>query len=127
MTHSRDGRAFPNSGMRAPARHLALAVSAGLLAGCGFPAADGPGEDQSVTEPTIEEVQEKYTPEWMDLPGVVGTGIGLCETEEGADEPNEPCIRVFLSAPSPEAEEAIPRRIEGYRVDLVVTGRFRPH
>lgn len=68
---------------------------------------------------SIEEVQEAHTPEWMELPGVVGTGIGLCEDEE-------PCIRVFLQAPSPEAEAAIPERVEGYRVELVVTGPFRP-
>lgn len=74
----------------------------------------------------IEEVQEAHTPAWMELPGVVGTGIGLCDREEGADPPREPCIRVFLSRASPEAEEAIPERVEGYRVELVVTGPFTP-
>lgn len=69
-------------------------------------------------ERTIQEVQEAYTDEWMAIPGVVGTGIGLCDDDE-------PCIRVFLSAPSPEAEERIPARVEGYRVELVVVGPFR--
>ena len=71
-----------------------------------------------MSEPTIEEVQERYTPEWMALADVVGTGIGSCE--------GEPCIRVFLARPSPEAEESIPPEVEGYRVELEVTGEFRP-
>lgn len=100
-----------------------LALCIFVVAACGLLRTDS-REDE--VRPTIEEVQEKYTPEWMELPGVVGTGIGRCETEEGADEPYEPCIRVFLSSPSPEAEEAIPDRVEGYRVETVVTGRFRP-
>lgn len=68
--------------------------------------------------PTIEEVQEAYTEEWMALPGVVGLGIGLCEDER--------CIRVFLSQASSEAEEVIPQSVEGYRVQLEVTGGFGP-
>jgi hypothetical protein len=72
-----------------------------------------------MTRPPIEEVQERYTPTWMELPRVVGTGIALCDDEE-------PCIRVFLSSASPEAEEAIPKEVEGYRVEVVVTGIFRP-
>lgn len=71
-----------------------------------------------MSRPTIEEVQEAYTERWMRLPGVVGTGIGLCE--------GEPCIRVFLSRPSPEARDAIPSRVEGYAVDLEVTGEVEP-
>ena len=57
---------------------------------------------------TIEEVQEAYTEEWMGLQGVVGIGIGLCE--------GEPCIRVFLSQGSTEAEEAIPQAVGGYQL-----------
>lgn len=69
-------------------------------------------------ELSIQEVQEAHTEAWMQLPGVVGTGIGLCD--------DEPCIVVFLSAPSSEAEEAIPEVVEGYPVELRVTGPFRP-
>lgn len=69
-------------------------------------------------ERTIQQVQETHAARWMALSSVVGTGIGLCDDDE-------PCIRVFLSAPSPEAEERIPDRIEGYRVELVVVGPFR--
>ncbi len=67
---------------------------------------------------TIQEAQEAHTPEWMQLPGVVGTGIGLCE--------GDPCIRIFLSRPSPETEAAIGDQVEGHRIDFEVTGEFTP-
>jgi len=108
-----------------PVIFLLPALALAGMAGCGLVRNDTPEEEQ-VPQRSIEEVQEAYTPGWMELDGVVGTGIGLCETEEGADLPGEPCIRVFLSEPSPEAEDAIPDEVEGYRVELVVTGPFRP-
>jgi hypothetical protein len=86
-----------------------------LLPACGL---NGPSAEDAVPRPPIEQVQERHTPEWMKLPRVIGTGIGLCD--------EEPCIRVFLSAASPEAEKAIPEKVEGYRVEVVVTGVFRP-
>jgi hypothetical protein len=88
-----------------------------LVAGCGINRGDAPEESQ-MNRISIQEVQEAHTPEWMQLPGVVGTGIGLCE--------GEPCIRIFLSRPSPEAEAAIGERVEGHRIDFEVTGGFRP-
>ena len=66
----------------------------------------------------IEEVQEAFTEEWMDLPGVVGTGIGLCQ--------DQPCIKVFVAGPIQQLEERIPNEIEGHRVVLEQTGRFQP-
>ena len=93
---------------------LALLV---VTSACG-PNRSEPSPDEHVPRPTIQEVQEAHTPEWMQLPGVVGTGIGLCE--------GEPCIRIFLSEPSPETEAAIGERVAGYRIDFEVTGRFTP-
>ncbi len=66
---------------------------------------------------SIEEVQEAFTREWMDLPGVVGTAIGLCE--------DQPCIKVFVTGPIRELEERIPNEVEGHRVMLEQTGRFQ--
>ncbi len=66
---------------------------------------------------SIEEVQEAFTREWMDLPGVVGTGIGLCE--------GQPCIKVFISGDLQELEGRIPDEVEGHRVVLERTGAFQ--
>jgi hypothetical protein len=68
--------------------------------------------------PSIEEVQEAHIEAWLRLPGVVGTGIGLCR--------GEPCIRIFLSGPSRRAEEVIPERVGGFRVELHVAGEAIP-
>jgi hypothetical protein len=72
---------------------------------------------EATVERSIEEVQEAFTPQWMDLPGVVGTGIGLCE--------DQPCIKVFVAGPTQQLEERIPSEVEGYRVVLEQTGRFQ--
>lgn len=87
------------------------------LAAVGCDGSDDPPEEE-VPVSTIQEVKDAHAEAWMELPGVVGVGIGLCD--------DEACIRVFLARPSPEAERAIPDRVDGYPVDLEVTGSFRP-
>lgn len=66
---------------------------------------------------SIEEVQEAFTDEWMNLPGVVGTAIGLCK--------DQPCIKVFVTGPIQPLEEWIPNEVEGHSVVLEQTGRFQ--
>lgn len=68
--------------------------------------------------PTIQDVQEAHTDEWMAIPGVVGTGIGRCD--------DEPCIVVYASRMTDEIRDGIPEDVEGYRVRIEVTGPFRP-
>jgi hypothetical protein len=78
------------------------------------------GEQTSPEGPmarSIEEVQDTHTPEWMGLPGVVGTGIALCD--------GQPCIKVFVSGPVEPLQGLIPSEVEGYRVVLESTGRFQ--
>lgn len=53
----------------------------------------------------------------MEVSGVVGTGVGLCE--------GDPCIKVFVSERTPEVEREIPGEVEGYTVRVEVTGPFR--
>jgi hypothetical protein len=65
----------------------------------------------------IEDVLASYSDVLMNMPGVVGAGIGLCD--------DSPCIKVFLENGRAETLENIPRMIEGYRVDPVVTGEVR--
>ena len=89
-----------------------------LLTGCGLFVNENDTPEDEMPERSIQEVQEAFTPEWMELPGVVGTGLALCD--------GEPCIRVFLARESPEARAAIPEEVEGHRVELVITGPFEP-
>ncbi len=68
--------------------------------------------------PSIEEVLERETDRWMTLPGVVGTGLGLCG--------ERPCIKVFAAGPLGAAQDEIPDEVEGYPVVIELTGRFQP-
>ncbi|MBN2411096.1 hypothetical protein JXQ31_05335 [candidate division KSB1 bacterium] len=53
----------------------------------------------------------------MALPGVVGTGQGLCD--------GKPCIKVFVMRLTPELKAKIPEMIKGYKVEAVETGSFQ--
>ena len=66
---------------------------------------------------TIEQVQEAHTKEWMAIPGVEGTGIGLCK--------EKPCIIVFSSKTAEELKDRIPSSVEGYPVTIRKSGTFR--
>jgi len=67
-------------------------------------------------EKKIEEVLAEYTGELMSLPGVVGTGLGLCE--------GTPCIKVFVVDLASEAKKKIPEQLEGYTVKIEQTDPF---
>ena len=71
-----------------------------------------------MADTSIVAAQEALTDSVIDLPGVTGTAIGLCG--------DEPCIKVYLASPSEELMERIPERYRGFRVDVEVTGEFRP-
>lgn len=66
---------------------------------------------------TIEVVLKEHTNKLMAMPGVVGTAQGLCD--------DKPCIKVFVIEMTPELEQKIPKNLEGYPVDIEVTGEFR--
>ena len=74
-------------------------------------------KESPVAEKTIEQVQDAHTEEWMSIPGVEGTGIGLCE--------GKPCIKIFSSKTAEELKGRIPETIEGYPVTIEKTGTFR--
>lgn len=79
---------------------------------------DKVGKESVVTERrTIEQVQDAYTDEWMAIPGVEGTGIGLCG--------GKPCIKVYSSRTAEELQGKIPPTVEGYPVTIEETGTFR--
>lgn len=66
---------------------------------------------------SIQQVLAAHTDSLMALPGVVGTAIGRCDTML--------CIRVFFRDSSAVARQAIPDTLEGFPVQVEVTGEFR--
>lgn len=94
-----------------------VGIVSAALACAGGGAGKGDRTGQEVNR-SIEEVQETHSAEWMKIPGVVGTGIGLCD--------DEPCIKVFVVRRTEEIDEKIPDLVEGYAVRIEVTGEFQP-
>ena len=68
-------------------------------------------------EKTIEQVQEEHTDEWMAIPGVEGTAIGLFK--------GKPCIKILTSSRAGEIRAKIPSKVEDYPVIIEETGAFR--
>ena len=66
---------------------------------------------------SIEDVLQEHTEKWMSIPGVVGTGQGLCD--------EKPCIKIYVMEINPGLKEKIPSTMEGYKIELVETGAFR--
>lgn len=66
---------------------------------------------------TIAEVLKEHTKSLMSIPGVVGTGQGLCE--------GNPCIKVFVIKKTPEIEQKIPNLLDGYPVTIEETGPIK--
>jgi hypothetical protein len=67
-------------------------------------------------KPNVEDVKARHESSLMDMPGVVGVGIGECD--------KKPCIKVYLEKDSLELRNRIPKELEGFRVDIEVTGPF---
>ncbi len=65
----------------------------------------------------IEEVLAQHRDSLMAIPGVVGVGQGLCNTQ--------PCIKVFLAEENSHTRRRIPRDLGGYVVVVEVTGPFQ--
>jgi len=89
----------------------------GLAAAC--TGGGGPAErrlpERAMEQPSIEQVVATRTAELLRIEGVQGVGQALCD--------KEPCIRVYLR--SADVAKLLPQRLDGYRVDGVVTGEFR--
>jgi hypothetical protein len=65
----------------------------------------------------VGKALEKHRDELMSLPGVVGTGQGLCD--------KQPCIKVFVTKHLPDLQDQVKTILEGYPVVIQETGRFR--
>lgn len=101
---------------RAPAGLALAGLIALALAACGPRSGTSDADREEPMEP-IESVLERHRDEWMALPGVVGTGIGLCD--------GTPCIKLFVARPPAELVDRVPRVVGGHPVKLEPTGEFR--
>ena len=107
-------------------KSLASALILLLLCGagaCGTPnrtPADDPSPEVEIepVEPVepIETVLARVTDGWMEIPGVEGTAIGLCD--------DRPCIVVYTSLPAARLDPPIPSEIGGHPVRFEMTGGF---
>ena len=94
----------------------AMSAASGL-SGCSRSSADDSEKGKRMSARTIEEVLKDRTDEWMALPGVVGTGIGMSE--------GKPCIKILASMKPEELQAKIPSTVESYPVIIEETGIFR--
>lgn len=91
--------------------------AAGSLVGCSYTGTSDLEKGQSMPERTIEQVLKDRTDEWMAIPGVEGTAIGLSE--------GKPCIKIFASSNPQQLRAKIPSTVENYPVIIEETGEFR--
>lgn len=63
---------------------------------------------------TILEVKESATPQLMSIPGVVGVGLSTIRNT----------IIVYVEIATSEILSQIPKEIEGYKVEVLETGKF---
>jgi len=66
---------------------------------------------------TIEQVQKKYQDKIMELPGVVGIGIGAVDSQK--------VIKVLVIKKTKKLEQKIPKSLEGHSVLIEETGEIR--
>ena len=64
----------------------------------------------------IEQILEQHQDELMAVPGVVGVGVG--------ERAGVPVILVMLQAADPELKRRLPSRLDGFDVELEVTGEI---
>ena len=70
-----------------------------------------------MVEKPIEQVLKEHTDQLMALPGVVGTAQGLCG--------KHPCIKLYVAEMTDELKQKIPSNLEGYKVDVQITGEIK--
>jgi hypothetical protein len=73
-------------------------------------------KDSATPARDINEVIRAHDRELLAIPGVVGVYVAVL------DDGKTPCLKVMLAQHSAEAERAIPKTLEGYRVIVEVTG-----
>jgi len=75
---------------------------------------------QSPTPRNIDDVLRAHDKELLAVPGVVGVYVGVLADGKTA------CLKVMLARKSSETERALPKTLEGYPVEIEVTGEIKP-
>ena len=104
---------------RTPDAHVCLARALLLLPVLALLGCEGGGGGGGTPTVTAARAIELHADSLMAIPGVVGV-------YEGRSKSGETVLRVMLAARSAEAERRIPRRLEGYRVEIEVSGKLEP-
>jgi len=94
---------------------LALGALTPALPGCAAHTGGTP-----VAQRDIETVMNDHVDALMARDGVVGVMIGA--TVDGA-----PCIKVLLARADAALQRTLPSQLEGYPVEVEVSGEFRPY
>jgi len=68
----------------------------------------------------IDAVLRTHDKELLAIPGVVGVYAGLLADQK------TPCLKVMVAKKTKDLEQAIPKSLEGYQVELDETGVLRP-
>ena len=97
--------------------NIGIMITAGKITGCYHTGSSDLEKGRIMPERTIEQVLKDKTNEWMAIPGVEGTAIGLSEKKH--------CIKIFTSSKPQQLRDKIPSSVQGYPVIIEETGEFR--
>ncbi len=108
-----------NSNWRLPQAPVAFCALLFLLAGCQAHPEGAPTTEQTMPKPDINAVLRAHDQELMAIPGVVGVYVGLLPDQK------TPCLKVMATKITRELKRAVPKSLEGYKVELEETGPIR--
>jgi hypothetical protein len=96
-------------------RWAALVLAAGCalaLGACNSGGGDMPDKD-------IMAVVDEHAPRLIQIEGVSGVAVGRLPR-------GRPCVRIYVVELTDELRAQLPDELEGYPVDIEVSGEFRP-
>jgi len=96
---------------------IGLTVMGSAVVACANEVEEDRAGEKPMSAEAVGKALKKHRDELMSLPGVVGTGQGLCD--------NQPCIRVSVTKHSPDLEEKVKTILKGCPFLIQETGRFR--
>jgi hypothetical protein len=75
--------------------------------------------DTAGERPSIEQVKSSHEIELMNIEGVQGVGIGQDDVR------NRKVIKIYVDKSKKSMRQKIPSELDGYPVDIEVSGEFR--